>query len=801
MEILARGTPLETDEVQAPGVRESTPIIIERGLGECPHGFWYEARQDDVPLLVTVLDPILVAQPDLRHQLQRDIDLGRHTKHRNLLPSYGMGTAGVKVFTAEAWPQGGTVREFARERRKRGQDLDEEGAYSLIAHICNGLGALHEQLVHGYITADTVHVSDEGRVLLGAVGIGRSLPRTRGFSRFRYGGLLPNIAPEQVLSPPQLSMATDVFGVAALFIELVTGQSLVEAGQPVRDLGLTGSEALIDCLEQATDPDPDQRHPDITAFKTELRDALRSVGIRTVTRPPGQLDEEFRAGLAAAASAPPPPPPAEDEFAGWEDLAAPAEGVPVELPEAPEHGSLEAAIPPPPDFTGAMPDVPAYGTTPPAMPAQGGGYPPYPPPPGYPGQAPPPGYPGAPPGYPPGYPPYPPAGYPYGSAPPPGYPGAPPGYPPPEGGPLAGYPGYPGPEGAPPAGFEGGPPSGYPGAEGGPPPGYPGGPPGYPPPPGYPSAEGAPPGYPGGPPTGYPGAPPTGYPGAPPTGYPGSPGSPGTAPPGAGPGFGGPRNTPPPTPAVGGHTPDPDAARRDMDELDRATRRIADVDADSALHEYTENVGDGDSRFGFEDDDEAELLEEDMLEEEDGGKRHSSGSMLGLEVGEFEETAQRLATIDGEEADQDPASGPTESGTFFGSFSDDPVDPDGSEAEDAEQHRYYVTRDGKEYGPYGMESLAKMIRSGRLRSVDLLRQEETNKELMAVDIRVLRVACEDRRAIEDAERQAKRGTSSASAPAPAANAAPSKGRGSSVAIVVVALAAAAGVAGWMVLGA
>ena len=32
-------------------------------------------------LLVTVLDPILVAQPDLRHALQRDIERGRHVVH------------------------------------------------------------------------------------------------------------------------------------------------------------------------------------------------------------------------------------------------------------------------------------------------------------------------------------------------------------------------------------------------------------------------------------------------------------------------------------------------------------------------------------------------------------------------------------------------------------------------------------------------------------------------------------------------------------------------------------------------
>ncbi|MEM9459534.1 MAG: protein kinase [Myxococcota bacterium] len=357
MEILVRGTTLDTDEIQAPGARPGSSIIIERGLGECPHGFWYEARQDETPLLVTVLDPILVAQPDLRAQLVRNIERGRHARHRNLLPCYGVGTAGVRVLTAEAWPGGGTVREFARERRERGHALDAEGAYTLVAHVCNGLVALHEQLVHGYVTADTVHVSEEGRVLLGAIGVGASLPRTRGFSRFRFGGLLPNIAPEQVLSPPQLSMPTDVFGTAALFIELITGQSMVEAGQPLSDLGVRASKQLTRCLARATDPEPDRRQPDIAEFKAELAQALRSEGVRTVTRPPGELDAAFRNAMAEALASS--SPDDDDPMADWGELGGvPEHAAPMEIPGAPGMASMgETGLPPPPRFTGVPEDT------------------------------------------------------------------------------------------------------------------------------------------------------------------------------------------------------------------------------------------------------------------------------------------------------------------------------------------------------------------------------------------------------------------------------------------------------------
>ncbi len=659
MEILARGTPLDSDGIVAPGASAGSPLVVERGLGECPHGFWYEARQDETPLLLTVLDPILVAQPDLRSQLLRDIDRGRQVPHRNLLPCLGMGTSGVKVFVAEYWPGGGTVREFARERRERGYSLDEEGAYTLVAHVCNGLVALHEQLEHGYVTADTVHVSEEGRVLLGAIGIGRSLPRTRGFSRFRFGGLLPNIAPEQVLSPPKLGMTTDVFGVAALFIELITGQSLVEAGQPLHDLGLTGSPALKRCLERATSPDPSARQPDIATFKADLGDALRSAGVRAVTRPPGELDEAFRANLAAALRQPAAPAaavPGDDPITGYEDLTVPHDGAPMHIPMAPTPGGGESGLPPPPHYS---------GTQDPQAPPPPAGYP-APPAPGYPYPPPAPGYPAAAP-----YP-YPPPGYPY--PPPPGYPNAPPG---------AGYP-------PPPAG------AGYP-----------------PPPPGY--------GY--APPPGYPGAPAPGYPNQPPPGYP------------AGyPGYGHP--TPPPRPAMGERPPDPEAARRDLDELDRATRRIAGIDAVDAVREYTENVGDGDRRFALDD------------EDEDQAEQSSGGAALNLDVEEYADAAERLSTLDGAQDTETPqGAGPNESGTFFSSFSDDPA-IDEPEPDDPDT-RYFVVRENKEYGPYSLTSLGKMIRAGRVRSVETLRNETNGREAMAVDIPILRVACEERQNHEE----------------------------------------------------
>jgi hypothetical protein len=124
VETLPRGTALDPGDLRIPGAPTGAVIEIERGLGECPHGFWYEAFQGDVRLLLTVLDPVLVAQADVRAHIVRDVEKRMTVSHKNLLPCYGVGTSrtsGVRVFIAEAWPGGGTVREFVKQRTRKGQ--------------------------------------------------------------------------------------------------------------------------------------------------------------------------------------------------------------------------------------------------------------------------------------------------------------------------------------------------------------------------------------------------------------------------------------------------------------------------------------------------------------------------------------------------------------------------------------------------------------------------------------------------------------------------------------------------------
>ena len=631
-----------------PGYRED-----RRSSSSAPWGSartaWYEAQQDRQPLLLTVLDPILVAQADVRARIKRDVERAASLSHRNLLPSYGLGSSGVRVFVAEQWPGGGTVREFAKQRAKHEQPIDAETAYALLAHVCNALTALGE--VHGYVTADTVHVSREGRVMLAASGIGPSLPRTRGFARFRAGGLLPCVSPELLDNAAAAGPPTDVFGVAALFVELVSGAPVQSAGPEPEDLGLEDT-SLAEVLAKALDTDPVLRQPTPARLKQDLAQVLAERQMRQEEaeerRREALAREEIEEAQRARAQRGGPAGP------GMAPPGTEGPGAYGSAPPPPPSGAMgsEPGVPPPPGM-GGMP-----GAYPGAMP-QGMGYPP-----GYgaaPGMMPPMG-PGM--GYGPVWPGMDPRAMPMG--------------------PSQGYPGYPQGAGPMQGGMQGMPmPGGMhgdmsPGMQGGMAPGMQGGM--------APGMQG------------------------------GMPGAPGQL-----------------RPTPSGPIADPQAAARTMAKLDAATRRLSS-DVDTATEDRAP--------------------EDDESDDGEASRASSSSSMLGLNVGAIEDAADRLATLDGvDDADAKAATakGPSKSGTYFGNIADKAGESSSDRPAVAEDVRFYVVRDAEEYGPYSQKSLREMIRSGRVRSVDLLRPEHGKETSLAVDVSGLREACKERQSEQEPE--------------------------------------------------
>lgn len=322
MEQLDAGSQIDAEGLRVGGTLGGI-LHIEQRLGDAPHGDLYRARFESTQVLVTFVDPILAAQPDVRSWLLRNIARAATVEHRNLLTQHGTFIHGRRCFVVQAHPDGQTARQLLQDRAARGKTVDRDAAQTIVGHVCNALSALHQVTVHGNVQLDSVWISASGRVLLADPGVGALLSRMRRFERLRSSGRLPNVAPEQMLAPPPMSPGTDVFGVATLMLELVTGRPLPEAGVPMRALGLYGPDDLVMCLERATAPDVGARPPDVQTFKSELAEALGGKQPLDIRAPDGSAampqrpspslaDPRLQSGLLPlapqAASGPPLPP-------------------------------------------------------------------------------------------------------------------------------------------------------------------------------------------------------------------------------------------------------------------------------------------------------------------------------------------------------------------------------------------------------------------------------------------------------------------------------------------------------------
>ncbi|KAF9781646.1 kinase-like domain-containing protein [Thelephora terrestris] len=170
---------------------------------------------------------------DVKKELSMGPILGRHLKHRNLLPLYGV-CAGVK-FTDSGkstehpypcfvvpWMKNGNIRDFVRKNTT----FDR---FKLLVDVCEGLNYLHsEGFAHGCLDWQSVLVDDEQRACLadfcfrGALGFSEAyFPATTTLDGFSVSGIY--MAPERLASPAAPTRKpTDVHELGTLILEVLT---------------------------------------------------------------------------------------------------------------------------------------------------------------------------------------------------------------------------------------------------------------------------------------------------------------------------------------------------------------------------------------------------------------------------------------------------------------------------------------------------------------------------------------------------------------------------------------------------
>ncbi len=288
-------------------------FVVRRYLGSSGGGISYLCRERESGRAV-VIKVLAIGRPseDNLARIRREIRTVSQIRHVNLTDILGMGQLeDGQVFVAMEFVEGEPLAQAVKAKRERGLEIELAEVFHLLAHVAEGLGAVHEQTVHGVLTPFNVYLSEEGKVKIQNLGFGRVAARY--LQRHGEGPFVESIyvAPEVIEAPTNLSARADVYSLGIMTAEMLSGGGLPRDKDQARDVALRLSRqfgaAIASLVESSLAFEPSERISSAGEFRMALENAVREAGLD----PGAGLPEQ---GLAIAPAVP------EADTSGDDDL-------------------------------------------------------------------------------------------------------------------------------------------------------------------------------------------------------------------------------------------------------------------------------------------------------------------------------------------------------------------------------------------------------------------------------------------------------------------------------------------------
>ncbi len=318
---------------------------IQRELGRGGMGVVYLAQDENLGRLVALKTTSVAglgsgsqSRNQRRQRFIREVKALAQVSHDNVVHVYDAGEAddpelGWLLFYTMQFVDGVTLAQLVRELGA----LDPGAAAAVVMQVAEGLSVAHARgIVHRDVKPANIFLTKDGRALIGDFGICKIEGSTQITRRDQLIGTPNYLAPEQILGE-EITPATDVFALAALFFIICTNRPLreqVDAASLLAEAGTNAPRdkvlaeksiptALRKTIGRALERDPARRFVDGRKFAEALADHATRIPIapsvqagKRPTAVPAEMTSNPFGSLSATADPDPAPTQTGDDLVG-----------------------------------------------------------------------------------------------------------------------------------------------------------------------------------------------------------------------------------------------------------------------------------------------------------------------------------------------------------------------------------------------------------------------------------------------------------------------------------------------------
>lgn len=224
---------------------------LKHKVGEGGMGTVFVAHDAELDreVAVKMLAPTLINDQDVVERFEREAKLTAGLDHPNIVPIYDVGRHEGRPFIVMKLLPGDTLAGVLRQ--KGGFTSDE--TLQLLKQVASGLDYLHQKgFIHRDIKAGNIFLAPDGHATILDFGILRSRKADAGLTRSGMVMGTPHyMAPEQAMGLKNVDHRVDLYALAVVLFECLTGTLPFEADSELRLIQMQAHSPPPEILDRA----------------------------------------------------------------------------------------------------------------------------------------------------------------------------------------------------------------------------------------------------------------------------------------------------------------------------------------------------------------------------------------------------------------------------------------------------------------------------------------------------------------------------------------------------------------------